>query len=180
MTSICLVAILDPRLKAVTYLTNICGMGMSKTQLIFPNLLAIICWVIIHLTVLSQYLTFVIFSHTSQHCLPTFGVFMVLCFLPFLLKIQNSFSLDVFFSFHSNFAPVGLFFVGVQNTLTCSESDMDHVSLEVFSGFQNIALDLQCIEPNLNYQIKPVSHLRPGFSSKMELRKRGAAKSPPP
>ena len=58
---------------------------------------------------------------------------------------------------------------------------MDHVSfIEVFSGFQNIALDLQCIEPYLIYHIKPVSHLRPGFSSKMELRKRGAAKSPPP
>lgn len=48
---------------------------------------------------------------------------------------------------------------------------MDHVSLEVFSGFQNIALDLQCIEPNLIYQIKAVSHLRPGSSSKMEERK---------
>ena len=93
---------------------------------------------------------------------------------------ENSFSLDAFFSFHSNFAPVGLFFVGVQNTLTCSESDMDHVSLEVFSGFQNIALDRQYIEPYLIYHIKPVSHLRPGFSSKMELRKRGAAKSFPP
>lgn len=86
MTSICPVAILDPRLKAATYLTNICGMAMSETQLIFPNLLAIICWVIIHLTVMSQYLTIVICSHTSQHCLPTFSVFMVLCFRPFLLK----------------------------------------------------------------------------------------------
>lgn len=57
---------------------------------------------------------------------------------------------------------------------------MDHVSLEVFSGFQNIALDLQCIEPNLIYHIKPVSQLRPGSSSKMELRKRGTAKSFPP
>ena len=47
---------------------------------------------------------------------------------------------------------------------------MDHVSLEVFSGFQNIALDLQCIEPYLIYHIKPVSQLRPGFSSKMEER----------
>ena len=93
---------------------------------------------------------------------------------------ENSFSLDVFFSFHSNFAPVGLFFVGVQNTLTCSEWDMDHVSLEVSSGFQNIALDLQCIEPNLICHIKPVSQLRPGSSSKMELRKRGTAKSFPP
>ena len=94
---------------------------------------------------------------------------------------ENSFSLDVFFSFHSNFAPVGLFFVGVQNTLTCSEWDMDHVSfIEVFSGFQNIALDLQCLEPNLIYHIKPVSQLRPGSSSKMELRKRGTAKSFPP
>ena len=57
---------------------------------------------------------------------------------------------------------------------------MDHVSLEVFSGFPNIALDLQCIEACLIYHIKPVSHLRPGFSSKMELRKRGAVKSFPP
>ena len=56
---------------------------------------------------------------------------------------ENSFSLDAFFSFHSNFAPVGLFFVGVQNTLICSEWDMDHVSLEVFNGFQIIALDPQ-------------------------------------
>ena len=64
--------------------------------------------------------------------------------------------------------------------MTCSEWDMDHVSLEVFSGFQNIALDLQCTEPNLIYQIKPVSQLRPGSSSKMELRKRGTAKSFPP
>ena len=40
---------------------------------------------------------------------------------------------------------------------------MDHVSLEVFSGFQNIAFDLQCIEPYLIYHIKPVSQLRPGF-----------------
>ena len=71
-------------------------------------------------------------------------------------------------------------FVGVQSTLTCSEWDMDHVSLEVFSGFQNIALDLQCIEPYLIYYIKPVSQLRPGSSSKMELRKRGTAKSFPP
>ena len=47
---------------------------------------------------------------------------------------------------------------------------MDHVSLEVFSGFQNIALDLQCTEPNLIYQIKPVSHLRRCSSSKMEER----------
>ena len=47
---------------------------------------------------------------------------------------------------------------------------MDHVSLEVFSGFQNIALDLQCIEPNLIYQIKAVSHLRPGSLFKMEER----------
>ena len=47
---------------------------------------------------------------------------------------------------------------------------MDHVSLEVFSGFQNIALDLQCIEPNLIYHIKPFSHLRPGFSSRIEER----------
>ena len=93
---------------------------------------------------------------------------------------ENSFSLDAFFSFHSNFAPFGLLFVGVQNTLTCSESDMDHVSLEVFSGFQNIALDRQYIEPYLIYHIKSVSHLRRGFSSKMELRKRGAAKSFPP
>lgn len=94
---------------------------------------------------------------------------------------ENSFSLDAFFSLHSNFAPVGLFFVGVQNTLTCSEWDMDHVSfIEVFSGFQNIALDLQCTEPNLIYHIKPVSQLRPGSSSKMELRKRGTAKSFPP
>lgn len=85
---------------------------------------------------------------------------MVLCFLS---SQENSFSLDAFFSFHSNFAPVGLFFVGVQNTLTCSEWDMDHVSLEVFSGFQNIAFDLQCIEPYLIYHIKPVSQLRPGF-----------------
>ena len=179
MTSICVVAILDPRLKAATYLTNICGMGMSETQLIFPNLPAIICWVIIHLTVMSQYLTFVRCNHTSQHCLPIFGVLMVLCFRPFLLKIQNSFSFDAFFSFHSNFAPVRIFFVGVQNTLTCSEWDMDHVSLEVFSGFQNIALYLQCIEPNLIYQIKPVSHLRPGFSSKMEERE-GRLWIPPP
>ena len=57
---------------------------------------------------------------------------------------------------------------------------MDHVSLEVFRGFQNIALDLQCIDSYLIYHIKPVSHLRPGFSSKMELRKRGAAESFPP
>ena len=85
---------------------------------------------------------------------------MVLCFLS---SQENSFSLDAFFSFHSNFAPVGLFFVGVQNTLTCSEWDMDHVSLEVFSGFQNIAFDLQCIEPYLIYHIKPVLQLRPGF-----------------
>ena len=54
--------------------------------------------------------------------------------------------------------------------MTCSEWDMDHVSLEVFSGFQNIALDLQCIEPNLIYHIKPFSHLRPGFSSRIEER----------
>ena len=56
LTSICLVAILDPRLKAATYLTNIYGMAMSETQLMFPNLLAIICWVIIYLTVMSQLL----------------------------------------------------------------------------------------------------------------------------
>ena len=93
---------------------------------------------------------------------------------------ENSFSFDAFFSFHTNFAPVGLFFVGVQNTLTCSEWDTDHVSLEVFSGFKNIALDRQYIEPYLIYHIKPVSQLRPGFSSNMELRKRGAAKSSPP
>ena len=93
---------------------------------------------------------------------------------------ENNFFFDAFFSFHTNFAPVGLFFVGVQNTLTCSEWDMDHVSLEVFSGFQNIALDLQYIEPNLICHIKPVSQLRPGFSSKMELRKRGTAKCFPP
>lgn len=86
LTSICLVAILDPRLKAATYLTNIYGMAMSETQLIFPNLLAIICWVIIYLTVMSQYLIVVRCSDTSQHCLPTFSVFMVLCFRPFLLK----------------------------------------------------------------------------------------------
>ena len=47
--------------------------------------------------------------------------------------------------------------------MTCSEWDMDHVSLEVFSGFQNIAFDLQCIEPYLIYHIRPVSQLRPGF-----------------
>ena len=56
---------------------------------------------------------------------------------------------------------------------------MDHVSLEVFSGFQNIALDLQCIEPNLIYHIKPFSHLRPGFSSRMEERE-GQLRVPPP
>ena len=55
---------------------------------------------------------------------------------------------------------------------------MDHVSLEVFSGFQNIALDLQCTEPNLIYQIKPVSHLRRCFSSKMEERE-GRLRVPP-
>ena len=86
MTSICLVAILDPRRKAVTYLTNICGMAMSESQLIFPNLLAIICWVIIYFTIMSQYLIFVRCSRTSQRCLPTFSVFMVFCFRPFLLK----------------------------------------------------------------------------------------------
>ena len=57
---------------------------------------------------------------------------------------------------------------------------MDHVSLEVFSGFQNIALDLQCIEPNLIYHIKPFSHLRPGFSSRMEEREGQLRVHPPP
>ena len=56
---------------------------------------------------------------------------------------------------------------------------MDHVSLEVFSGFQNIALDLQYIESYLIYHIKPVSQLRPGFSSNMELKKEGQLRVPP-